>query len=114
MHVCRLSFGFDESHLTCASIEFDLEKTMDSIPEQGHRSNTDLSPIPLKRKKITDCGEGSHAAKEIPLPSDEPAKVASPLEPKEGNSSCTRYENESSLPNFGFPPTQGYHEMEIL
>lgn len=105
MDICWLSFGFDGSHLSCASMEFDLKETMDSMPEQGHRSNIDLSPIPLKRKKITDHGGGSHAVKETPLLSDKPTKVASPLGPKEGNSSRTRYESESSFPNFGLPPT---------
>lgn len=87
---------------------------MDSMHVPEHKSDAGLSLIPLKRKKIADRGGRSHVEKEIPQPSGEPTEVAPLFEPKEGASSRTMCERESSFPNFGFLPTRGYHEMGIL
>ncbi|XP_022893483.1 uncharacterized protein LOC111407980 isoform X1 [Olea europaea var. sylvestris] len=93
-------------------MKFDLEGTMDSMPEQGYGSDIEPCPAPLKRKKMADQGEKSQVAKVTLQPSDEPIKVA-PI-PRLGSSSCTLGECEGSPPNFGFPPTRGYREMEVL
>lgn len=83
-------------------MEFNLEETIDSMLEHGHKSDVDLSSILLKRKKIVDHGGRSYVEKRSTSLRKSLLELLPPLGPKEGTSNCTMCKLESSLPNFEF------------
>lgn len=50
MLLCLLYFRLDGFYLVYVGMEFDLEKTMDSMLEHGHDSDEDLTPVLLKER----------------------------------------------------------------